>query len=101
VHPSGKFLYASNRNVDNIVICEINDDGTLSVLGHQSTKGKTPRYFNIDPTGSFLLVCNHHSNNIISYRIDLGTKEQKVDAGHLTFVSEIYAPSPSCLKFFV
>jgi len=74
--PDGKFLYASNRGAEenNIAIFSINlMDGTLTLVGHQSTYGEHPRNFAIDPSGHFLLVANQHSNNIVVFRRDLQT----------------------------
>jgi len=57
ISPSGRFLYGSNRGHDSIVIYAINQlDGTLTCVGHESTQGKTPRNFAVDPAGGFLLV---------------------------------------------
>jgi 6-phosphogluconolactonase len=70
VSPSGKFLYGSNRGHDSIVICAIDERGTLSLVGHESTHGKTPRNFAIDPTGTFLLAANQGSGTIAVFRID-------------------------------
>src|SRR5580765_2078725 len=53
VHPSGKFLYASNRGHDSIAVFSIDPaKGTLTALEQVSTQGKTPRNFALDPTGS-------------------------------------------------
>ena len=50
VHPSGKFLYGSNRGHNSIAMFRINEkNGKLTALGHQSTRGSTPRNFGIDP----------------------------------------------------
>jgi 6-phosphogluconolactonase len=70
VSPSGKFLYASNRGHDSIVIAAIGEDGSLSVVGHESTRGRTPRNFGLDPTGTFLLVANQESGTIAVFRVD-------------------------------
>jgi 6-phosphogluconolactonase len=71
VHPSGKFLYASNRGPDNIAIFRIDQDGAaLSLSGFQSTMGKGPRYFGIDPTGRYLLAANQQSDSVMVFRID-------------------------------
>lgn len=94
VHPNGKFLYASNRGeVNEVVAYAINEDGTLSLVGRVSTKGKTPRDFVIDPSGQFLLVANQDSNNVVTFRIDVETGAL-IDMG---IESEI--PTPVCLKF--
>jgi 6-phosphogluconolactonase len=68
--PSGEFLYASNRGHDSIVICAIGEDGGLTLVGHEGTRGKTPRNFGIDPTGAFLLAANKDSQNVAVFSID-------------------------------
>ncbi|HYK55099.1 MAG TPA: lactonase family protein, partial [Flavisolibacter sp.] len=70
VSADGKFLYASNRDSSNtIAIFKIQPStGKLSLLAHQSTLGKTPRNFNFDPTGHFLLVANQRSDAIVIFR---------------------------------
>ena len=74
VHPSGKFLYASNRGRDSIAEFTIDPaKGALTVAGDFSTEGKTPRNFALDPTGKFLLAANQESNNIVVFRIDQST----------------------------
>ena len=74
VHPSGKFLYASNRGHDSIAIFAIDQNsGTLSLIEYVPTQGKIPRSFEIDPTGSLLFAENEKSNNIVVFRIDQQT----------------------------
>jgi len=70
VSASGKFLYGSNRGHDSIVICSIDDGGSLALVGHESTRGKTPRNFALDPTGTFLLAANQGSGTIAVFRIE-------------------------------
>ncbi len=91
----GKFLYASNRAESNtIAIFSINKkNGKLSLVGHQSTLGKTPRNFNFDPTGNFLLVANQNSDTIVVFKIDKET-------GFLTDTgNRIDVGKPVCLKW--
>ena len=95
VHPTGKFLYASNRaGVDSITAFAIDPaKGTLLLVGQYSTKGKTPRHFAIDPTGTFLLAANEESNNIVIFKIDPAT-------GALTPTGQaVEVPSPVCITF--
>ena len=74
VHPSGKFLYGSNRGHDSIAIFRINEQsGTLTPAGHQSTEGKTPRNFGIDPTGTWLIAANQDSGTLVVFKIDPNT----------------------------
>jgi 6-phosphogluconolactonase len=94
VHPSGKFLYASNRGHDSIAVFAIDPaKGTLSPAGDFSTTGKTPRNFALDPTGNFLLAANQESNNIVVFRIDQNT-------GALTAVGQpAQVPTPVDIVF--
>ena len=72
VSPDGKFLYASNRgDANTIAIYSISKkDGKLVLLGHQSTLGKSPRNFSIDPSGKFLLCENQNSDEIVVFKRD-------------------------------
>jgi 6-phosphogluconolactonase len=94
VHPSGKFLYASNRGHDTIAIFRIDPvSGALTAAGQVSTQGKTPRNFAIDPTGGFLLAANQDSGSIVVFRIDQST-------GALTPTGDVLkVPAPVCLVF--
>jgi len=93
VHPSGKFLYGSNRGHDSIAAFAVGDDGKLKPLGHQPTQGKTPRGFAIDPTGTWLVAANQGSDNLVVFRIDSATGELK-PAGATAKVG-----APVCVKF--
>ena len=94
VSPDGKFLYASNRGESNtLAIFSIGNDGKLKSVGHQSTLGKTPRNFNLDPTGNFLLVANQNGNNVVIFKRDKQT-------GLLTpLEKQIEVPNPVCIKW--
>ncbi len=96
VHPSGRFVYASNRGLNDIVIYAINGGtGKLTYVGRRSTQGKTPRNFAIDPTGRFLLAANQDTDTIITFRIDQQTGELLL-TGHVT-----KAPTPVCIKMIL
>jgi 6-phosphogluconolactonase len=75
VSPDGKFLYVSNRGTSNSIgIFSINaETGMITLVDHQYTEGETPRNFNFDPTGKFLLVANQNSNAIVVFKRDLTT----------------------------
>ncbi len=93
VHPSGKFVYASNRGDDSIVVFSIGADGKLTFVDRTPTHGKTPRGFAIDPTGRYLLVGNQASDNIVIFRIDAGSGRVK-PTGRI-----VEAPSPVAVQF--
>jgi len=94
IHPSGKFLYGSNRGPDNITVFAIDSaKGTLKLVESAATQGKTPRNFAIDPTGKYLLAANQNSNNIVVFRIDS-------KPGHLAATRQVLeVPSPVCIVF--
>ncbi len=94
VHPSGKFLYASNRGSDTIAVFSIDSKkGTPTLLAEVPTLGKTPRSFTIDPTGTYLFVANQDSDNVVQFRINPTT-------GLLSPTGQVLqAPSPVCVTF--
>jgi len=94
VHPSGKFLYCSNRGHDSLAIFTIDEKtGKLTANGHQKTLGKTPRNFGIDPTGAYVIACNQATDNVAVFKVDQST-------GKLTQVGEpIMVPAAVCVKF--
>jgi 6-phosphogluconolactonase len=73
VHPSGRFLYSSNRGEDSIAVFGIGGDGRLAPLGRQATLGRCPRNFAIDPSGAWLLAAHQESDSIVLFRIDAAT----------------------------
>lgn len=93
VHPSGRFLYGSNRGHNSIAMFAIEAGGKLRFMGTEPTRGDTPRNFGIDPTGAWLIAANQNSNSIVVFRIDAKT-------GKLTAVGDpIAVGSPVCVKF--
>ncbi len=94
IHPSGKFLYASNRGHDSIAVFAIDPaKGTLTLVEYAPTLGKEPRSFEIDPTGTLLFAANQKSDNIVVFRIDGKT-------GRLTPTGKVLeVGSPVCVKF--
>ncbi|HLG51623.1 MAG TPA: lactonase family protein [Chloroflexota bacterium] len=93
VHPSGRFVYGSNRGHDSIVIYAVDKaTGRLAQIGHQPTLGRTPRNFLITSEGTWLLAANQDSDTIVTFRIDTQT-------GLLTPVGQpIESLSPVCLR---
>lgn len=93
IHPSGKFLYGSNRGHDSLAIFTVDQaTGRLTAAGHQSTLGKTPRNFAIDPTGTWLLAENQDSGTIAVFRIDPQNGNLKPTGQTLS------VPSPVCVR---
>ena len=93
-HPSGKFLYGSNRGHNSIAMFAIDPKtGLLTAMGHEPTQGKMPRNFAVDPTGVYLLAENQDSDTIVFFKIDPNT-------GKLTPTGKtVSVPVPVCVKF--
>ncbi len=94
LHPSGRFLYGSNRGHDSLAIFAVSPDtGRLTAVDHVSTGGKNPRSFSLDPTGRWLLAANQDSNSIVVFRVDPAT-------GRLTPAGTVISvPKPVCVLF--
>jgi 6-phosphogluconolactonase len=94
VHPSGNFLYGSNRGDDSIVVFAIDHaTGRLTFVERVSTQGKTPRNFAVDPSGRWLLAANQDSNSIVTFQVNQKT-------GRLTPTGQaLPVPEPVCLVF--
>ena len=92
VHPSGKFVYGSNRGHDTITVFRVKGK-KLAYVENVDTQGKTPRNFVVDPSGQFLLAENQGSDSIVFFKIDKKTGKltptgQKLEVG-----------SPVCIRF--
>jgi len=87
VHPSGKFVYGSNRGPDSIAVFGVDaKKGTLTPIEHVSTQGKTPRGFNLDPSGNYLIAGNQDSDTLVVFKVDsktgkLSSTGQKFEVG--------------------
>ena len=78
VHPSGKFLYASNRGYNSIIGYRIDPvTGLLSAIGHATQGVNFPRSFAIDPSGKWLYVANQKGDTLVQFEINLETGELK------------------------
>lgn len=93
VSADGRFVYGGNRLHDSIAIFSIGENGELSYVAEEWTRGNYPRSFQFDPSGSFLYSCNQRADNIAAFRVDKAT-------GLLTFTGR-YTPAgnPSIIVF--
>ncbi len=94
IHPSGKYVYASNRGRDSVVLFAVDrEKGSLSYVEEQSTGGMTPRHFGIQPSGAHMAIANQNSDTLLLCRIDEANGRLKP--------SEVFAeaPTPSCIQF--
>jgi 6-phosphogluconolactonase len=94
VHPSGRFLYGSNRGHDSIVVFAIDPEkGRLTFVEDVPTLGKEPRNFALDPTGAWLFAANQNSNTVVLFKVNPKT-------GRLTPAGrQLDVPSPVCVTF--
>lgn len=93
IHPNGKFAYCSNRGHDSIAVFQITNRGGLKRIQIIKTGGKTPRNFNIDPSGNWLIAANQSTNNLTIFKLNK-------NSGKLEFFGEpINVPTPVCVRF--
>lgn len=92
--PSGRFLYASVRGDDTLVVFAV-DQGTgrLTFVERVSSGGRWPRNFGLDPSGRFLYAANQRSDSVVGFRVDPAT-------GRLTPSGvRVEVPAPVCVRF--
>lgn len=90
--PDGRFLYASNRGHDSLVIYSIDpSNGMLTLVGHESTRGGHPRNFLMDRDGKFILVANRDNDNVVVF-------ERDRESGLLSYTGvELEVPMAVCI----
>jgi 6-phosphogluconolactonase len=76
VHPSGKYVWVSNRGHDSLAGFAIDKDGKLAALEQTPTE-KTPRSFEIDPDGRYVFSAGEGSGKLAVFQVNQ-------DAGKLT-----------------
>ena len=95
VHPSGKFLYASNRGHDSIVGFAIDEsNGSLRLIGHTPSGGGRPRSFKIGPNGRYLLAANQDGDNVLVFEIDHRRSGELARTSH-----SVQVDAPVCVRF--
>lgn len=98
LHPSGRFVYASNRGHDTIAVFAVDPArGTLRLVEHAAMGGKTPRGFALDPSGRWLIAGNQRSDTVSVFRVDAATGKltntgRSVGVG--SPVSVVFVPAP-------
>ena len=81
MHPSGNFVLVANRGHDSLCVYKIDHnsrdsaspDGTLGKPMFWHSGGETPRHFQFDPSGQWLLVANQDSDNISIFRFNISS----------------------------
>ena len=81
LHPSGRFVFGSNRGHDSIARLRVEPDGSLTALGHEPSRGNGPRSMALTPDGGWLLVANQRSQDVQVFAVGAD--------GSLTHVSAI------------
>lgn len=99
VHPSGKCVYISirghsPRGQNSIGVYLLKDNGDLHLFGRIPAGGEVPRDFNIDPSGHFMIIANHDSNNVCVYRLN-PENGKPVSA----IIEDFHCKSPACVLF--
>jgi len=94
MHPSGRFVFVSNRGHNSIAVMAIDPaNGVHTLVEAFQPGGSGPRSFGVDPTGRFLMALMQRSNLIIPLRIDPQT-------GELTHYGDKFElPAPVSVKF--
>jgi 6-phosphogluconolactonase (cycloisomerase 2 family) len=93
VSADGKFVYVGNRLHDSIGVFAVGENGNLTWLADEWTRGNYPRSFSFDPSGRFLCCCNQRADHVTVFKVDRAT-------GLLAFTGQ-YVPvgNPSCVTF--
>ncbi len=91
ITPDGKYLYGTNRGHDSIAAYRIADDGRLTLLGIEPSRGKGPQNLAITPDGKWLICANMPGKNVAVFRIDAASGNLKA-TGEPTPM-----PNPSCI----
>lgn len=94
VHPSGRFVYVSNRGHDSIAVFRVDTpSGKATAAGHVLTGGKSPRHFAIEPGGRFLIAANQKSDLLTAFVIDAESGMPSPTG------SSVSVKAPSCIVF--
>lgn len=95
LHPTGKWLYASNRGHNSIAAFAVDpSSGELTLVQHVGVQGNTPRSFAVDPEGRWLVAANQGSSTLNAFSIDALT-------GKLTSQGTLIAvPSPAFVGLY-
>src|SRR5262249_52809965 len=93
LHPSGKYVYVSNRGHNSIAVFKVNEDHKLTAAGHITGDIKIPRNFNVEPTGKWMLIASQDGHKVGVWEVDPAAGGAK-ETGNAVAVG-----SPVCVKF--
>jgi 6-phosphogluconolactonase len=93
-HPTGKFVYVSNRTHDTIAVFACDPaTGKLTLLQNVPVEGEIPRNICLDPTGKWLIAAHQNSGTAALFKVDQ-------DSGKLTFTgTKVNVPGSICVRF--
>jgi 6-phosphogluconolactonase len=92
VHPSGRFVYVSNRGEDSIAGFAVDSgSGRLEYIGSTPTLGTRPRCFAVDASGRWLLAANQESGSVTCFQVDVA------DGTLLAAGPPVPVPNPGCV----
>lgn len=93
ISKDGKFIYASNRGEDTLVVFKTDQMGTLTFQQRISTFGEHPRDFSLSEDNQYCVVANLHTNNLVLYKRDK-------HSGVLEVIQKDFEiPEPTCVHF--
>lgn len=93
ISPDGRYLYVSERGADVISVFPVNrENGRLGKGTYYLCGGKTPRNFCISPCGTYIVIANQDSGNVVIFR------RHSEDGSIGELMEEIKVPSPVCVK---
>jgi 6-phosphogluconolactonase len=93
VHPSGRYVYGSNRGHDSVAVFSADATGALTLVEIESTRGEEPRNFALDPSGRWLVAANQHSDTLAVFSVN-------PDTGALAPAGDLVdAPTPVSVLF--
>lgn len=92
MHPTGRFLYVSNRGHDSVTVFRVDEStGRLTLVEVEPIRGAWPRNFGLSPSGKWLLAAGGESHTLAVFEIDPQT-------GALQYARKMaYVPSPICV----
>jgi len=95
VHKSGRYVVVSNRGHQSITVFRVKQKGSkrgelhTGSVRHFHTRGETPRHFQFDNSGQYLLVANQDTDSITVFNFNLSNGELKYSG------NEYRVPSPN------
>ena len=90
VHPSGEYVYGSNRGHDSIAVVDCSN-GTVGLVDTEPTRGEWPRNFALSPRGEYLFAANARSDTVSPFAVERETGSLKA-AGE-----PVEVPHPVCI----